>query len=349
VKTPDTEWAKAKSFMHALHANLLLELQNPSSDTAIEQAARLVLQGARDLRVSLHSSPSSARASSKRVSSADEYNIQEHPKPHAGKYLESLAQILLAGKPWGLQGELSEAALIIMLEALSELMGITVTPWQLASTCNMLPALAQAVEQGSHGMQTSGLFLLSQIALTGPSTAVEIAKLPRLLNACYETIMQKHSSEKMTQISALLINNLAAMGGEDAVRVLSAHGRLVRELATWLDNAHDAATLQRLTGVFNHLSRSAVRSPPLAVCLCADALTRPLFLTFMSLFLTFISLPLTFMSLPCESPCRRSRRVRCIRTASCRHSAASSTDLASQAQPRKRRCAPLLVLSACDM
>ncbi len=67
----------------------------------------------------------------------------------------------------------------------------------------------------------------------------------------------------LTQISALLINNLADMGGEDAVRVLSAHGMLVRELATWLDSAHDAATLQRLTGVFNRLSRSAVRSPPL--------------------------------------------------------------------------------------
>ena len=65
----------------------------------------------------------------------------------------------------------------------------------------------------------------------------------------------------LTQISALLINNLADMGGEDAVRVLSAHGMLVRELATWLDSAHDAATLQRLTGVFNHLSRSAVRAP----------------------------------------------------------------------------------------
>ena len=236
---------------------------------------------------------------------------------------------MIAGRPWGLQGELSEAVLSIILEAMRELMGITVKPWQLASTRNMLPALAQAVEQGSHGLQTSGLFLLSQIALTGPSTAVEIAKLPGLLKACYEIIMQKHSSEKMTQISALLINNLAAMGGEDAVRVLSAHGMLVRELVTWLDNAHDAATLQRLTGVFNHLSRSAVRSPPLyvyeAVVSLHDA-ARPHVLA-----------------------CRRSRRVRCIRTASCRHSAASSTDPAFQAPPRNRRCTPLRVLSACGM
>jgi hypothetical protein len=33
----------------------------------------------------------------------------------------------------------------MMLEAQSELMGITVTPWQLASTRDMLPALVQAV------------------------------------------------------------------------------------------------------------------------------------------------------------------------------------------------------------
>jgi hypothetical protein len=86
--TPDTEWAKAQSFMHSLHTNLLLELHNPSSDEAIEKAARLVLQGARDVRALLHSSPSSARASLKRVSSTDEYYIQE-----AGKYLESLSEV----------------------------------------------------------------------------------------------------------------------------------------------------------------------------------------------------------------------------------------------------------------
>ena len=67
MMTPDTEWAKAQSFMHALHANLLLELQNPTSDTAIEQAARRVLQGARDVRTSLHS--------------------------FLGKYLESLSEV----------------------------------------------------------------------------------------------------------------------------------------------------------------------------------------------------------------------------------------------------------------
>ena len=59
--------------------------------------------------------------------------------------------------------------------------------------------------------------------------------------------------------TSLLLNNLAAQGDTHAVSVLSGHGMLMRELAAWLDNAHDAATLQRLTGVFNHLSRSVVR------------------------------------------------------------------------------------------
>ena len=276
----DTESARmqresAQRYMHALHDNLLLELQKPSSDVALEQAARLVLQGARDVRAWSRSSallvsvPYSSGALDKQEEKANApYTLNPSPAtlpaiPAAGvdagdKYLKSLSQILLVGRPWGLQGEVSEAALSMMLEALSEVMGITVTPWQLASTRDMLPALLQAVEQGQNALQTSGLFLLSQITLTGTSTAVKIAELPGLPDACYEAIIQKHSSEKITQNSALLINNLAALGGEDAVRVLSAHGNLVRELAAWLDSAHDAATLQRLTGVFNHLSRSAV-------------------------------------------------------------------------------------------
>ena len=49
--------------------------------------------------------------------------------------------------------------------------------------------------------------------------------------------------------------------GEPAVEALTANGNLVHELGTWLDNANDADTLQRLTGVFNHLSRSNAVSP----------------------------------------------------------------------------------------
>ena len=58
------------------------------------------------------------------------------------------------------------------------------------------------------------------------------------------------------KIPALLINNLAALGGDEAARILTADSELMRELAKLLERANDAETLQRLTGVFNHLSRS---------------------------------------------------------------------------------------------
>ena len=218
------------------------------SELAVEQAARLALQGAR-ARAAEHK---------KKVSAAQVAQPPVDLHAEDEKYLEQVAQLLLADREWRKQVAVSEAALGMMLEAVSELMGSGVTPLQLAGTRNMLPALVRAVEQGAPHLQASGLFLLSQIALAGPATAVEIAALPGLPEVCYAVIIQQNSSETLTNPTALLLNNLAALGGEDAVRVLSAHGKLVRELAAWLDNAHDAASLQRLTGVFNHLSRSPV-------------------------------------------------------------------------------------------
>ena len=55
--------------------------------------------------------------------------------------------------------------------------------------------------------------------------------------------------EELTLNTALLINNLSALGGEEAVGALTADMTLMRHLASWLDQAHDAATLQRLTGM----------------------------------------------------------------------------------------------------
>lgn len=55
--------------------------------------------------------------------------------------------------------------------------------------------------------------------------------------------------EELTLGTALLINNLSALGGEEAVEALTADRTLMRHLASWLDEAHDAATLQRLTGI----------------------------------------------------------------------------------------------------
>ena len=95
------------------------------------------------------------------------------------------------------------------------------------------------------------------LAIAGPETAIKIALLPGLPEACCRAISTSSKSEKLTFNWALLVNNVAALGGEDAVRALTAHGMLVRELGAWLDNAHDAATLQRLTGVQAGCMRSA--------------------------------------------------------------------------------------------
>ena len=260
LATTQPETNEDHAQQHGLHSKLLLALQGQDAG-AIELAARLVLQGSKDLhhdQATRHGAPGPARTA---LQAGQPLSVLQ-----AGdeQYLEEVAQLLLAGpamtpnKAWGKKGQVSEAALVMMLEAVSELMGSGVTPLQLAGTRNMLPALVRAVEQGAPHLQASGMFLLSQIALAGPATAVEIAALPGLPEACYAVIIQQNSSETLTNPTALLLNNLAALGGEDAVRVLSAHGKLVRELAACLDNAHDAATLQRLTGVFNHLSRSPV-------------------------------------------------------------------------------------------
>ncbi len=300
--------------LHGLHINLRLALQGSDAE-AIEQAARLVLQGTKDLhndQATNDGAPAQARSATQAGQRLFVLNAGDE------QYLEEVAQTLLAGPAttqnaaWGKQGQVSEAALVMMLEAVSELMGSGVTPLQLAGTRDMLPALVRAVERGSPGLQTSGLFLLSQIALAGPATAVKIAAQPGLPEACYAVIIQQNSSETLTNTTALLLNNLAALGGEDAVRVLSTHGMLVRELAAWLDNAIDAATLQRLTGVFNHLSRSPVRcTAPLAtaklrasVCLIrhrAGARVR-----------SFGRIILTLLSLRCASPRGRSPHERCI-------------------------------------
>lgn len=110
-------------------------------------------------------------------------------------------------------------------------------------------------------MKAYSVFLLSQLALAGPNASVEIATLAGITDACFSSLRSK--DEKMALNTALLINNCAALGGEPAVEALTANGNLVHELGTWLDNANDADTLQRLTGVFNHLSRSTTSASAL--------------------------------------------------------------------------------------
>ena len=121
----------------------------------------------------------------------------------------------------------------------------------------MLEGLVAVLSTGSELVEDRACFLLSQISLAGPAMAARIAHLPGLANVCARA-MASSQSESLALDVALLINNLAAQGGEDAVHVLTESGALMHELAHRLDSSHDAATLQRLAGVFNHLSRSEV-------------------------------------------------------------------------------------------
>jgi hypothetical protein len=83
--------------------------------------------------------------------------------------------------------------------------------------------------------------------IAGPAVASRIANLLGLVEACGKAASS--SEEELTLNTALLINNLAALGGEEAVVALTRDETLMRQLASWLDDAHDAATLQRLTGM----------------------------------------------------------------------------------------------------
>ena len=66
----------------------------------------------------------------------------------------------------------------------------------------------------------------------------------------------------------------AALGGEEAVEALTGNGKLMQQLVHRLDNSHNSSTLQRLTGVFNHLSRSEESARALQAHGVHDALRR---------------------------------------------------------------------------
>ena len=125
----------------------------------------------------------------------------------------------------------------------------------LGSFNELLMGLVAGMRLGHLKVKASAIFLLSQIALGGPRTAARIALLDGLPEAC-AACCSAEGDAVLTMNSALLINNLAALGGEEAVQALTTDNSLMQNLTRLLDSAQDAPTLQRLTGVFNHLSRS---------------------------------------------------------------------------------------------
>ena len=143
-----------------------------------------------------------------------------------------------------MEGELSEAAMAAVLEAYGNLAaaGGGEVVHDLAQVEGLVEGLMCAAEHGSQDVRTHAVFVLSQLAIAGPETAMQMALLPGLAEECCRAISSGSKSERVTLNWALLVNNVAAMGGEDAARALTAHSMLVRELGAWLDGAHDTAT-----------------------------------------------------------------------------------------------------------
>ena len=182
-------------------------------------------------------------------------------------YHEIIANILFCGPQekdevvgWGPDGEVPESIVLTVLKAYSALVWATPVIQQLANVTRMIEGLLRAFEQGtgSNGVKPTATFLLSQIALAGQNIAIRIATLPSLPDACFKALSstERASKESLANETALHINNLAAMGGRKATIILTANSKLMQELGFWLDNSHDAETLQCLAGIFNHLSRS---------------------------------------------------------------------------------------------
>ena len=163
-----------------------------------------------------------------------------------------------AGDGWGKDGCVSEAALENIVEAYSNLSNVGVQTYaQLAGIQGFVEGLLNLARHvQAPKLKSSAVFLLSQLALAGPKTAAKIALLPGLTDVCVAALSSEDKTEAATLSTALLVNNVAALGGEHAITALTFNSELVRQLGAWLDSAHDAVTLQRLTGVFNHLSRS---------------------------------------------------------------------------------------------
>ncbi len=108
---------------------------------------------------------------------------------------------------------------------------------------------------------------------TGPDRAVALTMIPETLE-CAEILLQR-GSERTRDCAALLVNNLAGMGGEESSLVISKRPSLISELMHMIAIGN-AIQLQRVTSTFNHLSRSAATASTLRrfqvheayMCLC---------------------------------------------------------------------------------
>lgn len=143
---------------------------------------------------------------------------------------------------------------------------------RLAEHPDMPRALCAVMQCGHDDSAGQASLCLSQMALASPDTAVILTHVHGVLAAAEELI--RSGSERTRDCAALLINNLAGMGGDESIILITKRVSLIGELVKML-KSHDtsARQLQRVTSTFNHLSRSKQSSNILRRFRVHEALT----------------------------------------------------------------------------
>jgi hypothetical protein len=144
---------------------------------------------------------------------------------------------------------------------------------QLAAADNLVEALVEVSTYTgvSCKVKAAALLLLAYVALQGPLTAARIAMNPCLeqvglgILSCTSRAMCGKGEEggegedeegKVALHMLLLLNNLAAVGGEETAEALAGSKGLMRLVAACLISATERVRLEQLVGIINRLSQS---------------------------------------------------------------------------------------------
>ena len=115
-------------------------------------------------------------------------------------------------------------------------------------SCDLSEANAQAA------------LLMSQVALANAETSEQLVHMPGLLDTIARMLSGRH--EHSVDGAALLVNNLAGMGGLEAIMPMCKHEALMEALIERLETG-TPLQLQRVVSATNHLTRSSVSAKAL--------------------------------------------------------------------------------------
>lgn len=146
-------------------------------------------------------------------------------------FASSFAGALLQGAKGksGLFEAPASVALASLSEALARMLVENPTGQDLMARTNpsMLQALHLVMGSGNAAAVAWSALALSQIALRRPDTAITIASLPLLAETCSVALGPNNGADPkakenvdMRDNTALLVNNVAASGGDEAINIL---------------------------------------------------------------------------------------------------------------------------------